>query len=265
MTCPDPDELVQAGVNRVLTQYRESPNLLFLLRTFLRQATEVGTSICDLPERFDLDSATGDQLTLIGKRMGFPRCHCVCNVPPVFGFECEGFVSDYPLVGFCDGGTWANCGASGISEICIDDDETYRGFLKARRYQFLRRYGIDDLTAALRELYGPTAMVLDQGHGRVVLAPFRELTALETSLLQLVPRVLPIAPGIRTRFHFGTFKVFGFGDGWGGFCEEVPAGSVFWTEAGPLLWTEDGDLLAADAYERHSDWMCEVDVKPYSC
>jgi hypothetical protein len=265
MGCIDPEILIDEGVNRILTQYRESPNLLFLMRNYLRTATEVHTAICSLPEYFDLNTATGDQLTLLGKRMGFPRCHCICNVTPVFGFACDGVPSEYPIVGFCDGGTWVDCGENGISDICIDDDETYRKFLLVRRYQMMRRYSLEDLTTALQIFYGPSAMVLDAGHGRVVLAPFRELTALETSLLQVVTRVLPIAPGIRTRFHFGTFKVFGFGEGWGGFCEVVDAGSVISTESGPVIWTEGGDTIAADAYQRHSDWMCAIDVKPYSC
>lgn len=265
MVCIDRDVIIEAGVDRILTQYRESPNLIFLLRNYLGQLADVQTSICALPDFFDINTAVGDQLTLLGKRMGFPRCHCVCNVTPVVGFACAGFDFGKPIVGFCDGGSWEGCGDSGISEICIDDDEMYRKFLKARRYQFLRRYSMADLTAALQELYGETAMVLEAGLGRVVLAPFRELTDMETALLQVVPRVLPIAPGIQSRFHFGTFVVAGFGEGWGGFCHEVEAGSVFWTEAGALLVTEDGELLAADAYTRNADWMCPIDVKPYSC
>jgi hypothetical protein len=265
MSCDDPSVLVEAGVNRVLTQYRESPNLLFLLRNYLGKVAEVQTAICDLPEHFDLDTAVGDQLTFIGKRMGFPRCHCVCQAQPVFGFICDGYVSDYPLVGFCDGGSWINCGTSGTSDICIDDDDLYRRLLKARRYQFLRRYGISDLTAALREIYGLTATILDAGHGRVVLAPLRELTQGEKNTLQLVPRVLPIAPGIRTRFHFGLFPVFGFGDGWVGFCNDYDDDPIIVTDTDRYFWTEDGDFISAGAYVRDGDWMCAVDIKPYSC
>lgn len=266
MTCIDPDILVEEGVNRILTQYRESPNLLFLLRNFLGKAAEVHAAICDLPEYFDLDTAVGDQLTLIGKRMGFPRCHCVCDVTPVFGFECDGVASDYPIVGFCDGGTWVDCGGNGVSEICIDDDELYRGFLKARRYQMLRRYSMDDLKAALRELYGETAEVIAYGSGRVVLAPFRELTEMETSLLQVAARVLPIALGIRPLFHFGIFPVFGFGEGWGGFCEDNVSGPIIVTETDAGIWSStDGAYLAAETIVIDADWLCEIDVKPYSC
>jgi hypothetical protein len=128
--CVDIDVQVEAEINHVLTQYRESPNLLFVIRNMLRQVAEAGDSICNLPEWFDLDHAVGDQLTLIGKRLGFPRCHCVCVQPPVFGFDCEGGGTfGQPIVGFCEIGSWADCADGGIAEICIDDDDIYRRFL----------------------------------------------------------------------------------------------------------------------------------------
>jgi hypothetical protein len=266
MTCIDPATLIEDGIDRILTQYRESPNLIFLLRTYMAKAAEVHSAICALPEYFDIETAVGDQLTLLGKRMGFPRCHCVCIVPPVFGFACEGVVSDYPIVGFCGDGTWVGCGEGGISEICISDDEMYRKFLKVRRYQMLRRYSIDDLTVSIRELYGEDAVVLDAGQGRVVIAPFRELTQAETSLLQVVPRVLPVAPGIRSLFHFGIFPVFGFGQGWGGFCEEINGDPIIVTEGDQGLWSDDDvAYIAAESVIRDADWMCPIDTKPYSC
>lgn len=266
MACIDEDDFVETGIDRVLTQYRESPKLLHVIRTYVRQIAKIHASICEMPSYFDLRTAIGDQLTLIGKRMGFPRCHCVCDIQPVFGFACEGQPSTRPIIGFCHDGSWDGCGEDGVSEICINDDEMYRKLLISRSYQMQARYGLSDLTDALRAIYGPTAAVLDAGHGRVVLAPFRELSDGETAILQIVPRVLPIAPGIVTRWHFGTFKVFGFGEGWGSFCEDwLPGGDVLATEDGDELVTEDGEMIATGPLTRGADWMCEIDLKPYSC
>lgn len=266
MSCIDQEEFIEAGVDRVLTQYRESPKLLHVIRTYLSKVAEVYLSICGMPEYFNLQTAVGDQLTLIGKRMGFPRCHCVCDVQPLFGFACKGQVSTHPIVGFCEEGTWEGCGEDGVSEICITDDEMYRKLLISRSYQMQSRYSIADLTTALRVIYGDAATVLDGGHGRVVLAPFRELSDAETLLLQVIPRVLPVAPGIVTRWHFGTFKVFGFGEGWGGFCEDwEPGGLPLMTENGDIFVTENGDEIWTGPLTRAADWMCEIDLKPYSC
>lgn len=266
MACVDPEVMIEDGIDRVLTQYRESPKLLHLLRTYLRQVADAHSLICDLPSFFDLRNAVGDQLTLIGKRMGFPRCHCVCDVQPVYGFACEGDPLSASLIGPCEVGTWEGCGEDGISDICIDDDEMYRRLLISRSYQMQSRYSLADLTDALHAIYGEQATVLDAGHGRIVIAPFRELTTAETAVLQIVPRVLPIAPGIVTRWHFGTMLVAGFGEGWGGPCEPWELdGLPIATENGDILVTEDGVEIWTGALTRGSDMMCEIDVKPYSC
>jgi hypothetical protein len=309
VTCPTTEELVEERINRILTQYRESPKLLHLLRTYLGAVAQTALQVCDLPERFDLNTAVGDQLTLIGKRLGWPRCHCVCDISPVFGFECADEISLRPIVGFnCDdtyGGvsSWAEC-ASGISEICLNDDEIYRKFLQVRVYQHTARFDLASLEEALRIFFGPTAYVLYSGQGRVVVSPGRDLTDQEILLLQLYPRVMPLALGVEVRFHFGEQRVFGFGEGWGGFSEESEAltqaglgfqrtGKVFgfcddwggfcedWkpdglpivTEQGKVLMTENNEPILTGPLTEDANWMCrvsapwmcEIDVQPYSC
>ncbi|QIG73265.1 DUF2612 domain-containing structural protein [Rhizobium phage RHph_N17] len=266
MSCVDESVLIDERISRILTQYRESPKLLHVIKTYLSQVANIYSAICDMPSFFDLNTAVGDQLTLLGKRMGFPRCHCVCDTQPVFGFSCgDESPGEVQILGFCEGVTWESCGDNDISEICIVDDDLYRRLLISRSYQISARYSIADLTKALQAIYGETAMVLDAGHGRVVLAPFRELTDAEIAILQIVPRVLPVAPGITTRWHFGTFAVFGFGEGWGSFCEEwEPTGALIDLGTG-VLATEGGDYITTGPLTRGADWMCEIDLKPYSC
>lgn len=224
--CPDKTYLVEGLIDRVLTQYRESPNLLFVLRTYMTKVFDAYSSICDLPSYFDLDTAVGEQLTFVGERMGWPRCHCVCTSQPVFGFACDDYPSQYAITGFCDGAqTWADCGVFLDSTLCLDDDEVYRLFLKVRRYQMLALYDRESLNTAIRLFWGPRAWIVYSGQDIVVVSPGRKLTPVEESLLQLYPRVLPIAPGIGFRMHFGLEPVFGFGDGWGdlcGSCTELP-------------------------------------------
>ncbi len=266
IVCPSPGVLVEERIDRVLTQYRESPKLLHLLRTYMRQVDEVVRTACALPTFFDLDTAVGDQLTLLGKRLGWPRCHCVCSTQPVFGFECEGVPNAVPISGFCDDNqTWLECDPFGTSDLCITDDAVYRLFLKVRRYQMLALFDLQSLTEAVRIFFGPTASVLDAGVGRVVIAPGRPLTVPEQQLLQLYPRVLPVAPGIGIRFHFGSSIVFGFGEGWGGFCDPwEPGGLPLMTEDGDVLITETGEEIITGLTE-DAEWMCEIDPKPYSC
>lgn len=264
--CPTTEELSEERINLILTQYRESPNLLFLLRTYLKSLAGTALQICDLPSFYEIETAVSDQLTVLGKRLGWPRCHCVCEVQPVFGFECEGVVNNYPISGFCDESvTWVDCGESGVGEVCILDDEIYRKFLKVRRYQMLALFDITSLEETLKILFGELATLLDYGHGRIVIAPGRELSDPEIALLQLYPRILPVALGIQVRFHFDSPFVFGFGDGWGGFCETFSESAILIDSEGSDIVTEDLTPIATGVLTRDAPWMCEIDVKPYEC
>lgn len=267
MTCFDVDALVEPRMNRVLTQYRESPKLLHLLRAYLRQIEKHHGAVCDLPEHFTLETAVGDQLTILGKRLGWPRCHCICDVQPVFGFECSDFIGDYPIAGFCDATvSWLSCSDIGFGDVCINDDELYRKFLKVRIYQVTRRLDFESLNDCLRILWGASAGIVDSGNGRVVIAPGRALTDVEIALLQLYPRVLPVALGVNVRFHFSSTKVFGFGQGWGGFCEGLrPDGLPIQDESKRDIQTENRVDIITGPLSEDSQWMCENDVKPYTC
>lgn len=266
MSCVKDFEAVEQRMNEVLTQYRESPKLLHLIRTYLRQAEIVDQAICNLSDWFDLDTAVGDQLTILGKRMGFPRLHCVCDVQPVFGFDCGDDLDSTNILGFCTGATWSDCSDGGLSFVSIADDEIYRAFLKARRYQIMAYFDRASLKAAIKELWGPTAMIMDSRNGRVVVAPGRDLTAAEMALIQLYPRVLPITLGVELRFHFGPLRVFGFGEGWGGFCDgEAVDGQPLLTEDDDVIYAETDQEILADNLGIGADWLCAIDVRPYEC
>jgi hypothetical protein len=272
VTCPDKTALVETEIDRVLTQYRESTYFLFMIRTYLGHVADVLNEICIIPQFFDLYDAVGDQLTLLGQRLGWPRTHCVCATQPVFGFDCDPVVTTTqelmrPIGGFCDGAvTWEDCGPFGLSDITLNDDELYRKFLMVRRYQYLCLYDIDSLNEAVKIFWGPTATVLDAGHGRVVVAPGRPLTAEERAVLSLYPRVLPVALGIKVRFHFDMVPVFGMEEGWLGFCQPYDYGAVnIVTEYGALLVTQTGAEIVTGLLVEDPIWMCEVDVDPYDC
>jgi hypothetical protein len=232
--CPIEGELVEAEVNRVATQYREATKFLGLIRALLSEGEGAAIKLCAVPDFFDIDTAVGDQLTIIGKWLGFPRCHCVCEAPKVFGFKCGTFASSDQIAGFCEpGSTWAGCPPLGNGEICISDDEIYRGMLKARRYQMMGLFDIASLQAAARQIWGGAASVVSSRVGLVTLAPGRSLSSFETSLVPVVFRILPIAPGIKGMIHYGTGPIFGFGEGWGGFC----ASAEFVCPTDPLTYS----------------------------
>lgn len=258
------DELVEPRIDRVLTQYRESPRLLHLIRSYLRQAEDVAAAVHNLPDYFDVRDAVGDQLTLIGKRLGWPRTHCVSELQAVFGFDTDEYVEPRPIAEFNESGsTWLRYASDGAGRITLADDDLYRRFLLVRRRQALALFDLASLTACAKTLWGDQAVVVSTGRGRVVFAPGRPLTAAETAAMPLYPRVMPLAPGIVARFHLGSVPVFGFGEGWLGFGVQLAASNI--TDAfGLELTDENGIPITTGPLTSGGPWTEERDAFPYT-
>jgi hypothetical protein len=213
-------------------------------------------------------TAVGDQLTLIGQWMGFPRCHCVCVSSPVFGFPCDD-PDDYPatMTGFCEGGSWLGCDGGGVGEICLADDDTYRQFLLVRRYQMLALFDRDSLLASIKTFWGPNARIVQSERGSIVVSPGRPLGTEEVPLLQIIARILPVAPGITLKSWLDNRPIFGFGEGYAGFCE-VSSTRVFGFDCGTQSYEMagfcDDTVNWADCVPRGSGfgvWLCPEDMK----
>lgn len=228
------ETLVSREQGKVATQYREAERFRAYLTAVLTQVQDAARAAAAIPTFFDINTAVGEQLTFLGKRLGFPRCHCVCDAQPVFGFVCEGEPTPPgpPIVDFCSPiGVWRGCG--GVSDHCLGDDEVYRAHLVSRRYQMLGLYDLESLGASLRAVWGPTAWVPEAKGGTVVVAPGRDLSAEENLRFSVTLRALPIAPSMDIAVHYGSRPIFGFGEGWADICT--------------------------------GDFLCPVYVDPYAC
>ena len=222
--CPETGALVETALDRIATQYRESPRLLGLIRALLAAAEAPALALCPLPDFFDLDTATGDPLTLIGKWMGWPREHCRGIRNAVFGFSmgCPACVVDRGdiVAGFCDG-IWNGCPDAEFSAYAFTDDDLYRRFLKARRAQIRGDYSRPVLLDAARALFDDDGLIiLRERPGAITLLLGRAFTVGERQMQHLYAEVLPVAPGVTLEIlsRPDDGPVFGFGDGWGGFC-----------------------------------------------
>lgn len=183
--CTDPADLVEASIDLVATQYRESPRLLALMRAYGVQVAEAFQALCRLPGAFDIDTAVGDQLTIVGKWLGWPRVHPQGARTAVFGFEsadCDpcNTINGPVVGGFCYA-DWAGCAGSEFAPYVFVDDELYRRFLKARVVQLFGDYRRETLTNAIRALFGaPSAMIVTEAPGSIVVSlgrPFEPASA----------------------------------------------------------------------------------------
>lgn len=211
---------VEGRINRVLTQYRESPHLLAMLRAYIDQVRQAAVSADEMLDFFDIDTAVGDQLTILGKALGWPRTHCAGQRRPVFGFECEDDcgIPLQPIGGFCEA-EWDCDGAPDYVEFTFTDDELYRRFLKARIVTLTGDFTRSGITAAARVAFGDLAVIYVDEPGTVGIATGRLLSNIEISIVHLYRQVMPVAPGIELEIWHGDGPPFGFGAGWGGFCD----------------------------------------------
>ena len=220
MDCPDPAVLIESKIDKIRDQYRESPRLLGFIRDRLAEPAEVNEAACALLDAFDIDTAVGDQLTIIGKALGWPRCHCKGQRRPVFGFACDDECGPpvIPIGGFCEA-EW-DCGdGPDYIEFCFTDDELYRGFVKARRWAVAGDYTHRGITMAARDAFGPQATIGEEGNGVIEILTGRLMTNIEISIAHLYEQALPIPPGVRLDISHSNGPAFGFGIGWGGFCD----------------------------------------------
>lgn len=218
----DKAALADARLSRVLTQYRESPNLLGLIEAYLLELAEVIERADAIPAAFDIDASTGDQLTLIGKWMGFPRVHPRGQRVRAFGFARDDRPAlTYPVAGFCD--SRFICEGSDFEAKTFTDDAEYRRFLKARTVSvnaaLSNRYSRDVLTEAASALFGgDEVLVVREGGGEITLCLTRFYTDDEMRLLHMATQVLPLPLGVTVYWAHSDGVPFGAGAGWGEFC-----------------------------------------------
>lgn len=219
MIC-DLSDFVASRKKMLATQYRESENLNALLDMLLEPVEDLAKALCDVGVP-DIDTAVGDQLTILGKVLGWGRVNANGPTKPVFGFACQCNPTGLSIAGFCEGNWYVTGDASSTLQRDVyefTDDEEYRRFLKAIIYRHRSDYRRGALQEASEILFGPDAIVhmTDVGSGTVYTG--RALTPVERTIGHLFTQVMPIAPAMYLRLYETPSVPFGFGDGWGGLC-----------------------------------------------
>lgn len=219
MIC-DMNSFVDNRVAMLATQYRESENLISLIRNILETVDLVGHALCDATV-FDIDVVTGDQLSIIGKVLGWPRTICSGVRQKTFGFECDdGCRRD--IGGFCTNWQGIDCGPIEILQgnFTFEDDDLYRRFLKSLVVKHDGDFRRKPLVEAMQILFGPDAGVMKEANGHVDVFTGRSLSDDEFKIAHVVEMVLPVALGVSVGvYETSNGPPFGFGDGWGGFCD----------------------------------------------
>lgn len=109
-------------VELVPSENTDKPHFIAMLRTLTGGFSDEINALISMQGAFDLDTAVGDQLDILGKWIGLPRTLSV----PILVF----FSFDVSGLGF-DQGNWKGPDDPGTGLVMMDDD-TYRIMLKAK-------------------------------------------------------------------------------------------------------------------------------------
>lgn len=219
----DKQQMIDERLSEVLTQYRESPKLKGMISVYLGVLADIAIQNEQMLSAFDLDSSIGDQLTMIGKWLGWPREHCQGQRAAHFGFERDGSCTDYyPVKGFCEDG-YFSCGVgSDFEEFEFDDDSVYRKWLKARAIkinsQKKRDFRRENLVEACQEIFGNGVEIVSERKATLTICIPRAMTDQEMATSHLLKGVLPVPPGVGFSIANSPSVPFGFGPGWGELC-----------------------------------------------
>ena len=85
MTCPQIDHVTKY-IAKLITQYRESSNLIDYITVFLDQSDDIEEVLCQFFSERWIDTAEGAQLDIIGLIVGQPRVVPEFEAVPFFGF-----------------------------------------------------------------------------------------------------------------------------------------------------------------------------------
>lgn len=238
----DVNEMIDERLSRVLTQYRESDNLLGLITEYLKALGNIGAQIDELNEAFNIETSTGNQLTLIGKWLGWPRTHCEGQRLPVFGYPCEGYRINYPVKGYCEGVRYS-CAQTPYQSYTFEDDDEYRNWLIVRGAAIVAQqtsnfsYPLLEQTASI--IFDDDVIVVRTLPGKITLCLTRYFTEYELSILHLVKEILPLPPGIGVVWAHCDGVPYGYGDGWGDTCTS----NYYAIIRDPLLKTPKSELF----------------------
>lgn len=219
MACFTAGEMVSRMHRRMLTQYKESTNFKAFIEVFGLELEAVQEVLCSMYAMRDIDTAEGDALDEIGEGVGWPRCHCLGEQQPVFGFSTGNPCCDPGnVVGWCEG-NWGGLECGGLDyrkDYCFDD-ALYRVFIKAKMIKNRSNGNPEDVITVAQLLFGNDASILSQGGGKLDVMTGRYLTTQEKRIIDLYKEVIPSVRGVKLRI-VEVVNPFGFGTGWGEWC-----------------------------------------------
>lgn len=224
------------AVTRLVTQFKESTNLINYIKTLLVEANTLEEVYRSLLEDRWLDVATGVNLDILGSIVGQPREFIDAEIFDYFGFADNSQAQSFGTVlDVGVGGRFVRVGeiTTGIRRL---EDEEYRAFIRSRISRNSTSSTPEDIIAQLQFILNTPLILLVEGQARYEISIGRKLTLNEKSILaetNIVPKTAGVSTGYVTEFSTDDFFSFG----------GVPNGEGFGSVLNSSLGGRFGNLI----------------------
>jgi len=151
------------ALSRLVTQFRESPNLIAYIRAIISESDTIESALCDVLDQRMLDTATNAQLDVIGALVGQGRLLIDATAFSFFGFQGNPISDSFGDINNPQiGGRFASIGEAltGFTEL---NDDDYRLFIRARIVRNTTQARPEDVIDQIRFIFGDVLVVITEG------------------------------------------------------------------------------------------------------
>lgn len=261
-----PDFLVidytEEARTRVTEQFKNKEVFDNYVQILTKGQIDLENTFKDLLQLRDIDTATGEQLNIIGRIVGQDRELIAADLYDFFGMI--GALNAFPMGDINDpsiGGIFYSYGIDLGGNVELDD-ETYRTFIKAKIYKNITASTPEQFITAIKLIFGLDQLaVVAEGDASVTVLLGGQLTPLQRILLNYTSysqgypsRLIPKTVGVR--INFGEYipnGYFGFQDspgalGFGDISGTYGYGLGYGLNYGQSDYTTNGGGVMATIY-----------------
>jgi len=204
-------EHVNQVESKLVTQFKDSKNLINYIKTLLLESDTLEQAFADIVDKRWIDTATGDNLDVIGAIVGQTRSFIDAEIFEYFAFQGVPGASSFGTVKDDSvGGKFLSVHSSTTGMRQLTDDE-YRKFIRARIIKNRSTSTPTQIIDMLKFIFDIPLVILIDGHGLYEIQIGKKLPLNDKSIIfktNIVPKTAGVKAYYTTQFNNENF--FGF-------------------------------------------------------
>jgi hypothetical protein len=185
----------------ITSEHNQQPNFMALVGVLAGAMADCVAAMASIPPAFNLQTAIGAQLDIIGLWVGQPRIVPYILIPGFFGFSAlqtglpEGLALTFgDLRNPSIGGVWYGLGEAATGNTQLNDAQ-YRTVLVARIVRNQSNGTLSDIEQGLLDIFGAACSVIDNGGLNIAIIVSVPITPVDQALLTALD-ILPRPAGV---------------------------------------------------------------------